>query len=143
MSNIHGDFLLDEIKIGEECEGVLDPSCIRFSYLIAGEIPEYDDDGDLVPDGETHFGIQKIIHRYKQIQEHSVESFELTNEADIQRAHVGLLGQELSNLVYILVQLNDYQFEEIVVDELVSLINSGYEIINQHDLEMGGEDEFD
>ena len=39
-------------------------------------------------------------------------------------------------------QLNDYQFEEIVVDELNSLINSGYEIIEQYDLN-GDEDEYD
>lgn len=143
MTNIHGDFLLDEIKIGEECDGVLDPSCIRFSYLIAGEIPDYDDDGDIITDGGSHFGIEKVVHRYKRIYEHSVECFELTDKADIAKAHVGLLGQELANLVYILTQLDNYQFEEIVIDKLNKLVDNGYEIVQQYDLDEEDEDEFD
>ena len=138
---VKSNMVLDEIVVGDECNLPLDPSCIRFSYLLDTMIPTYDGDKDIDLEEDGHEGILKVTHYYKTVKNHSVESVELTKEEDIDRARIMLLGKQLADIVYVLTQLGDYQFKELLIDELNVTLEQGYKILDQYDLNEFEEEE--
>lgn len=57
----------------------------------------------------------------------------LTQEKDINRYSIMLLGNELSDIVYCLTQVNESEYIEQLFEDLRIQIEVGYKILEQYD----------
>ena len=57
----------------------------------------------------------------------------LTQEKDINRYSIMLLGNELADIVYCLTQVDDYQYIEQLYEDLHQQVEAGYQILEQYD----------
>lgn len=57
----------------------------------------------------------------------------LTQEKDINRYSIMLLGNELADIVYCLTQVDNYQYIEQLYEDLHQQVEAGYQILEQYD----------
>lgn len=57
----------------------------------------------------------------------------LTQEKDINRYSIMLLGNELAGIVYCLTQVDNYQYIEQLYEDLHQQVEAGYQILEQYD----------
>lgn len=57
----------------------------------------------------------------------------LTEEKDINRYSIMLIGNELADIVYCLTQVNEFQYVEQLFEDLHIQLEAGYQILEQYD----------
>lgn len=57
----------------------------------------------------------------------------LTEEKDINRYSIMLIGNKLANIVYYLTQVNEFQYIEQLFEDLHMQLEAGYQILEQYD----------
>lgn len=127
---------LKDIYIGKNSRQLLDPSDIEFSYYSYGR--HMNENGEIAKNPSYDL----VTYTYNECYNRSVTVQNISKPEDINIAKVNLLCTELCNIVMSLYQNSNIiedEYIEFLFNQMNNLINEGYTVLPQYDLE-GEED---